>query len=68
MIHGMTKLISSNGRFPRCNFCKLMVDRVRKQEIPVRPEIQPMNDKNGLCPFYSRKVTYGLKVVESKRC
>ena len=29
-----------------------------RQETPVGTEIQPMNDKNGLCPCCRRKVTY----------
>ena len=35
-----------------------------RQEIPVGTEIQQINDKNGLCPCFSRKVTYRSKGVE----
>ena len=35
-----------------------------KQEIPVGTEIQQINDKNGLCPCCSRKVTYKSKGIE----
>ena len=36
-------------------------DCALKEEIPVGAQIQPMNDKNGLCPCCSRKVTYRSK-------
>ena len=39
-----------------------------RQEIPVGTEIQQTNDKNGLCPCYSRKVTYRSKGVECEIC
>ena len=39
-----------------------------RQEIPVGTEIQKINDKNGLCPCCSRKVTYRSKGVECESC
>ena len=35
-----------------------------RKQIPVGPEIQPMKEKNGLCPFCYRKNTYISKGVE----
>ena len=37
-------------------------------KIPVGTEIQPMNDKNGLCPCCRRKITYRSKEVECEGC
>ena len=39
-----------------------------RQEMPVGTEIQQNNDKNGLCPFCSMKVTYRSKGVECESC
>ena len=35
-----------------------------RQETPAGTEMQPMIDKNGLCPYFSGKVTRGRKGVE----
>ena len=39
-----------------------------RQDIPVGTDIQPMNDKNGLCPCCRRKVTYRSKGVKRECC
>ena len=39
-----------------------------RQEIAVGTEIQQYNDKNGLCPCCSSKVTYRSKAVECESC
>ena len=36
--------------------------------MPLGTELQPMNDKNELCPCCRRKITYRLKEVECKSC
>ena len=39
-----------------------------RQQIPVGTGVQQINDKNGLCPCCSRKVTYRSKGVECESC
>ena len=39
-----------------------------REEIPVGTEVQQINEKNGLCPCCSRKVTYRSKGVECESC
>ena len=39
-----------------------------RQEIPVGTEIQPINDKNGLCPCCRKKVTYRSKGLNCECC
>ena len=39
-----------------------------RQEIPMGTEIQQINDKDGLCPCCSRKITYRSKGVECESC
>ena len=39
-----------------------------RQKKTVGTEIQPMNDKNGLCLCYRRKVTYRSNGVECESC
>ena len=37
-----------------------------RQEIPVGTEVQQIDDKNGLCPCCSRKVTYRSRGLNAR--